>query len=75
MMLRHLLVQIKGFFGDKSRLRKRDPLIGDNTDFKCFEWVIGQRFTSRQSFKNVVAKYGILQGRNITITSSNNHRK
>ena len=66
---------MKGFFGDESRLRKRGPLIGDNTDFKCFKWVVRQKFTSRQSFKNAIAKYEILQGRNITITSSNNHRK
>ena len=38
----------EGFFGDESRLRKKGPLIRDNTDFKCFKWVVGQRFTSRQ---------------------------
>ena len=31
----------EGFFGDECSLRKRGPLIGDNTDFKCFKWVVG----------------------------------
>ena len=48
--------------------RRRGRLVGNNTDFKSIKWVVGQRFTCRDNFKNVVAKYELLQRRNVSIT-------
>ncbi|KAL2939941.1 Prohead core protein protease [Bienertia sinuspersici] len=48
------------------RRTKRSLLVGNDTDFKVFKWRVGQRFPSRDEFKSAVAKYGILQGRNLT---------
>ncbi|KAL2902443.1 Cullin-1 [Bienertia sinuspersici] len=38
-------------------------------------WNLGQRFTTRSDFKEAVAKYGILQGRNVGILISNKGRQ
>ena len=51
----------KEFVVDASRRRGR--LIGNNIGFKSFKRGLGQSFTCRDSYKNVAAKYRILQGR------------
>ncbi|KAL2942680.1 Proline--tRNA ligase cytoplasmic [Bienertia sinuspersici] len=56
------------------RRSNRSLLIGLNTNFSSFKWKLGQRFT-RSDFKEAVAKYGILQGRNVGILISNNVRQ
>ncbi|KAL2925707.1 AT-hook motif nuclear-localized protein 27 [Bienertia sinuspersici] len=57
------------------RRTKRSLLVGNDTDFKVFKWRVGQRFPSRDEFKSAVAKYGILQGRNLTFVISNKNRQ
>ncbi|XP_021721493.1 uncharacterized protein LOC110689055 [Chenopodium quinoa] len=54
---------------------KRGLLVGKDTDFSKFKWVIGQRFTSRDDFKQAVAKYAILQGRNLCIVTTDKLRQ
>ncbi|KAL2935024.1 50S ribosomal protein L19 [Bienertia sinuspersici] len=57
------------------RRSNRSLLIGPNTNFSSFKWKLGQRFTTRSDFKEAVAKYGILQGRNVGILISNKGRQ
>ncbi|KAL2935486.1 Orange carotenoid-binding protein [Bienertia sinuspersici] len=59
----------------EERRTKRSLLIGKNTDFSCFKWKVGQRFGTRNDFKNDVAKFGIYQGRNLTFVVSNKNRQ
>ncbi|KAL2925846.1 RNA-directed DNA polymerase from mobile element jockey [Bienertia sinuspersici] len=54
---------------------RRGLLVGPETDFSTFTWKVGQRFTTRDDFKSVVAKYAIMQGRNVTVTVSNKARR
>ncbi|KAL2940963.1 Na(+)-translocating NADH-quinone reductase subunit F [Bienertia sinuspersici] len=57
------------------RRSNRSLLIGPNTNFSSFKWKLGQRFTTRSDFKEAMAKYGILQGRNVGILISNKGRQ
>lgn len=57
------------------RRSRRGMLVGPETDFTKFEWKVGQRFTTRDDFKNAVAKYAIMQGRNVIVTISNKARR
>ncbi|KAL2937111.1 Large-conductance mechanosensitive channel [Bienertia sinuspersici] len=59
----------------EERRRKRSLLVGGDTDFEVFQWKVGQRFAKRDDVKNAVAKYGILQGRNVSFTISNKNRQ
>ncbi|KAL2921884.1 putative dual-specificity RNA methyltransferase RlmN [Bienertia sinuspersici] len=54
---------------------RRGLLVGPETDFSTFTWKVGQRFTTRDDFKSAVAKYAIMQGRNVTVTVSNKARR
>ena len=47
------------------RRKMRGSMVGKNTDFKTFQWVVGQRFGSKSFFKQALAKYTIFQGRNV----------
>ncbi|CAH9146031.1 unnamed protein product [Cuscuta epithymum] len=53
---------------------KTSELVTSETDFAKFKWELGQRFATRSDFKNAVAKYAILQGRNLSIAVSNKKR-
>ncbi|XP_056690438.1 uncharacterized protein [Spinacia oleracea] len=57
------------------RRRRRAVLVGEHTDFSVFRWKVGQRFPNRAAFKDAVAKYAVLQGRNVFIQSSNIRRQ
>ncbi|KAL2906635.1 AdoMet-dependent rRNA methyltransferase spb1 [Bienertia sinuspersici] len=59
----------------EERKRKRSLLVGVNTDFETFKWKVGQRFARKEDVKNAVAKYGVLQGRNVSFTISNKKRQ
>ncbi|KAL2932463.1 Protein DEHYDRATION-INDUCED 19-like protein 4 [Bienertia sinuspersici] len=41
------------------RRSRRGLLVGLDTDFRTFEWKVGQRFTTRDAFKSVVARLPI----------------
>ncbi|KAL2922877.1 Palmitoyltransferase ZDHHC2 [Bienertia sinuspersici] len=57
------------------RRSKRSLLVSLESDFKLFSWKVGQRFATRSDFKKAVAKYGIYQGRNVSIKISNKSRQ
>ncbi|KAL2936536.1 putative Xaa-Pro aminopeptidase PEPP [Bienertia sinuspersici] len=58
------------------RRKRRSGLLASNfTDFARFKWKVGQNFATRGDFKNAVAKYGILQGRDVHFTVGNKHRQ
>ncbi|KAL2928013.1 Leucine--tRNA ligase [Bienertia sinuspersici] len=56
---------------DAIRRPKRSTLVSQETDFTKFEWKAGQRFANREDFKHAVAKYSIMQGRNVHVVVSN----
>ncbi|KAL2926817.1 Presenilin spe-4 [Bienertia sinuspersici] len=60
---------------DDGRKRRSGLLVSKFTDFASFKWKVGQKFATRGEFKNAVAKYGILQGRDVHFTVSNKHRQ
>ena len=60
--------------GIEVRRQKRALTVGPKTHFKVFKWVAGQRFSFKTSFKDALAKYAILQGRNVCINSSDKKR-
>ncbi|XP_021715987.1 uncharacterized protein LOC110683888 [Chenopodium quinoa] len=45
--------------------------VSADTDFSVFSWKVGQRFSSREAFRDVVSKYVILQGRDLYYDISN----
>ncbi|XP_056690232.1 uncharacterized protein [Spinacia oleracea] len=57
------------------RRRRRAVLVGEHTDFSVFQWKVGQRFPNRAAFNDAVAKYAVLQGRNLFIQASNMRRQ
>ena len=59
---------------DKVKVR-RGALIGENIDFRVFKWQAGKRFATRVEFKKAVAKFVLLQGRNLRISTSNKSRQ
>lgn len=59
----------------EGRRSKRHLLVGSETDFSKFKWKVGQRFPTRADFKKAVAKYAIMQGRNVSIVVSNKARR
>ncbi|KAL2904204.1 Phosphoenolpyruvate carboxylase [Bienertia sinuspersici] len=65
--------------GDEEVTRGKRKRVGElvypNTDFTKFKWQVGQRFPSRQAFKDAVAKYAIYQGKNVKVTVSDKSRQ
>lgn len=61
--------------GQSGRRRSSGLLVGPETDSEKFEWKVGQRFANREDFKKVVAKYAIMQKRNVYLQVSNKNRK
>ncbi|XP_056695664.1 uncharacterized protein [Spinacia oleracea] len=59
----------------RDRKKKRGVLVGADTDFNTFKWSVGQRFPERKAFKDAVAMYGVLQGRNIYFVVSDRNRQ
>ncbi|XP_074281764.1 uncharacterized protein LOC141606508 [Silene latifolia] len=53
---------------------KRGVLVSQDTDFTKFSWAPGQRFATREDFRNAVAKYAIHQGRNLKFDVSDEKR-
>ncbi|CAH9106999.1 unnamed protein product [Cuscuta epithymum] len=60
---------------DNRNHKKNDTFVDSNTDFSTFEWKVGQRFATREDFKRAVAKFAILQGRNLSFAMSNKKRQ
>ncbi|KAL2943077.1 Antiviral helicase SKI2, partial [Bienertia sinuspersici] len=60
--------------GQHRRLRQK-LLVPANTDFSVFQWKVGQKFATRNDFKQAVAKYGIAQGRNVGFKISDKGRQ
>ncbi|KAL2934028.1 Halomucin [Bienertia sinuspersici] len=60
---------------ETGRRSSRGVLVGPETDFTSFEWKVGQRFATRDDFKAAVAKYAIMQGRDVFVSISNNRRR
>ncbi|KAL2939027.1 Antiviral helicase SKI2, partial [Bienertia sinuspersici] len=59
-----------------SRVRRRKgPLITADTYWNSFERKVGQRFTTREAFRESVAQYAIAQGRDVRFESSNKKRQ
>ncbi|KAL2940041.1 Deoxyuridine 5'-triphosphate nucleotidohydrolase [Bienertia sinuspersici] len=60
---------------DEESLRQsreeRSLLVSENSDWASFKWRAGQRFPTRELFKKAVAKFAIIQGRNLSIVVSN----
>ncbi|KAL2906837.1 Protein FAR1-RELATED SEQUENCE 5, partial [Bienertia sinuspersici] len=59
----------------ENRKLKRRLFIGPDTDFREFRWQVGQRFATRNDFREAVTKYGVYQGRNVSIVISDNARQ
>ncbi|KAL2896636.1 Callose synthase 10 [Bienertia sinuspersici] len=59
----------------ENRKLKRRLFVGADTDFKEFRWQVGQRFATRNDFREAVTKYGVYQGRNVSIVISDNARQ
>ncbi|KAL2940997.1 Replicase polyprotein 1a [Bienertia sinuspersici] len=57
------------------RRSNRSMLVSCDSDFSKFQWKVGQRFPSREEFRQAVAKYAILQGRNLGFVVSNKARR
>ncbi|KAL2934997.1 5-methylthioadenosine/S-adenosylhomocysteine deaminase [Bienertia sinuspersici] len=57
------------------RRSQRGTLLSKDTDFSKFKWEVGQRFATREDFRDAVAKYGIMQDRNILVVVSNKSRR
>ncbi|KAL2897905.1 Serine--tRNA ligase [Bienertia sinuspersici] len=61
--------------GQIKRRSNRSVLVSYDSDFSKFQWKVGQRFPSREEFRQAVAKYAILQGRNLEYLVSNKGRR
>ncbi|KAL2901663.1 Transposase for insertion sequence element IS406 [Bienertia sinuspersici] len=61
--------------GQIKRRSNRSMLVSCDSDFSKFQWKVGQRFPSREEFRQAVAKYAILQGRNLGFVVSNKARR
>ncbi|KAL2893285.1 Transposase for insertion sequence element ISRM5 [Bienertia sinuspersici] len=59
----------------EQRISNKSLIVSLDTDFTVFKWKVGQRFATRSDFKKAVAKYGIYQGRNVSIKISNKSRQ
>ncbi|KAL2928707.1 Kinesin-like protein KIN-5C [Bienertia sinuspersici] len=59
----------------ENRKLKRRLFVGADTDFREFRWQVGQRFVTRNDFREAVTKYGVYQGRNVSIVISDNARQ
>ncbi|KAL2892558.1 50S ribosomal protein L34, partial [Bienertia sinuspersici] len=59
----------------ETRRLNRRLIIGADTDFREFKWQVGQRFATRSDFREVVTKYGVYQGRNVSIVISDKARQ
>ncbi|XP_048491511.1 uncharacterized protein LOC125492827 [Beta vulgaris subsp. vulgaris] len=58
------------------RKKKRvGEIVDPNTDFSKFKWSVGKRFPIREAFKEAVAKWDILHGRNVMISHNNKSRQ
>ena len=49
--------------------------MSEHTDFARFEWKVGFRFPNREAFRQSVAKYAVVQGKNLAFVSSNKNRQ
>ncbi|KAL2894767.1 DNA translocase FtsK [Bienertia sinuspersici] len=61
--------------GQIKRRSNRSMLVSCDSDFSKFQWKVGQRFPSREEFRQAVVKYAILQGRNLGFVVSNKARR
>ncbi|KAL2892234.1 CREB-binding protein [Bienertia sinuspersici] len=61
--------------GIGNKRKARGLLVSANTDWNSFVWKVGQRFTSREAFRDGVAQYAIAQGRNLCFVSSNKSKQ
>ncbi|KAL2944775.1 Mediator of RNA polymerase II transcription subunit 13 [Bienertia sinuspersici] len=61
--------------GIGNKRKARGLLVSANTDWNSFVWKVGQRFTSREAFRDGVAQYAIAQGRNLRFVSSNKSKQ
>lgn len=59
----------------EERKKRSGTLVKADTDFAVFTWKVGQRFASRDDFKDAVAKYAILQGRDLVFEISDQKRQ
>ncbi|KAL2896292.1 Large tegument protein deneddylase [Bienertia sinuspersici] len=53
----------------------RELLVAGDTDFSVFHWKVGQRFPTRKEVKEEIAKYAVMQGRDLSICISDNSRQ
>ncbi|KAL2929308.1 Sulfate adenylyltransferase subunit 1, partial [Bienertia sinuspersici] len=53
---------------------ERSLLVSENSDWASFKWRARQRFPTRELFKKAIAKFAIIQGRNLGIVVSNKKR-
>ncbi|KAL2922951.1 Bifunctional protein GlmU [Bienertia sinuspersici] len=61
--------------GIGNKRKARGLLVSANTDWNSFVWKVGQRFTSREAFRDGVAQYAIAHGRNLCFVSSNKSKQ
>ncbi|KAL2893750.1 Thrombospondin-4 [Bienertia sinuspersici] len=61
--------------GKIKRRSNRSMIVSCDSDFSKFQWKVGQTFPSREEFRQAVAKYAILQGRNLGFVVSNKARR
>ncbi|KAL2900866.1 Midasin [Bienertia sinuspersici] len=57
-----------------ARRERRGDLVHADTDFSSFVWKVGQRFPTRDDFKESVKKYSVHQGRNLGFVVSNRNK-
>ncbi|KAL2920639.1 MAP kinase kinase kinase SSK2, partial [Bienertia sinuspersici] len=63
---------------EEERERKkvnRELLVAGDTDFSVFHWKVGQGFPTRKEFKEAIARYAVMQGRDLSICTSDNTRQ
>lgn len=59
---------------NQRRSRRSVAVDTASVDFRTFQWKVGQRFPNRESFKQAVASFAIMQGRNLRFNISNKKR-
>ncbi|KAL2898834.1 Preterminal protein [Bienertia sinuspersici] len=62
----------EGGVGRKPRVRS--IVVSQNTDWNTFVWSVGQRFTTREAFREAVAHYVVAQGNNQSFVGSNKNQ-
>ncbi|KAL2944395.1 hypothetical protein RDABS01_032742 [Bienertia sinuspersici] len=58
----------EGGVGRKPRVRS--IVVSQNTDWNTFVWSIGQRFTTKEAFREAVIHYAVAQGKNMSFVGS-----